>query len=78
MKLKKLYEANKWWNDWKFQLNWHKLEWVDPKYNLKRVKPFYVYSIVFYISRSYRTAHFFGESRLKELDIKDFFKKTDE
>ena len=23
---KELYEANKWWNDWKFQLHWHKLE----------------------------------------------------
>ena len=23
---KKLYEANKWWNDWKFQLHWHKLK----------------------------------------------------
>ena len=22
----KLYEANKWWNDWKFQLHWQKLE----------------------------------------------------
>ena len=20
-----------WWNDWKFQLHWNKLEWVDPK-----------------------------------------------
>ena len=23
---KKLYEANKWWNDWKFKLHWNKLE----------------------------------------------------
>ena len=37
---KKLYEANRRWNDWKFQLNWNKLEWVDTKYNPKRVKPF--------------------------------------
>ena len=22
---KNLYEANKWWNDWKFQLHWNKL-----------------------------------------------------
>ena len=39
---KKLYESNRWWNDWKFQLHWNKLEWVDSKYNPKRVKPFYV------------------------------------
>ena len=43
----KLYEANKWWNGWKFQLYWHKLEWVDPKYNPKRVKPFPVSSMFF-------------------------------
>ena len=41
---KKLYEANKWWNDWKFQLHWHKLEWVNPKYLNKRDKPYSVSS----------------------------------
>ena len=25
--IKNIYEANKWWNDWKFQLHWHKCEW---------------------------------------------------
>ena len=39
---KKLYGANRWWNDCKFQLHRNKLEWVDPKYNPKRVKPFSV------------------------------------
>ena len=43
---KKLYEANKWWNDWKSQLHWNNLEWVDPKYNPKRVKPLSVLSIL--------------------------------
>ena len=37
---KKLYEANMWWNDWKFQLHRNKLEWVDPKSNPKIVKPY--------------------------------------
>ena len=41
---KKLYESNKWWNDWKFQLHWHKLEWVDPKSTPKRDKPYSVSS----------------------------------
>ena len=27
----KLYEANRQWNDWKSQLHWNKIEWVDPK-----------------------------------------------
>ena len=40
----KLYEANRLWNDWKFQLHWNKLEWVYPKSNPKRVKPFSVSS----------------------------------
>ena len=34
-----LYEYNRWWNDWKFQFHWNKLEWVDPKSTPKRVKP---------------------------------------
>ena len=25
---KKLYESNRWWNYWKFQLHWNKLEWL--------------------------------------------------
>ena len=28
--LKKHYESNRWWNDWKSQLHWIMLEWVDP------------------------------------------------
>ena len=42
---KKLYEANRWWDDWKFQLHWNSLEWVDPKSNPKIVKPFSASSI---------------------------------
>ena len=54
-----------WWNDWKFQLHWHKLEWVDPKSNPKIVKPFSVSSKAFYIGKSDRTAHFVGGYVLK-------------
>ena len=43
MKLKKLYEANKWCNDLKFQLNCNKLEWVNPRIITKSNKPFSVY-----------------------------------
>ena len=39
---KKLYEYNRWWNDWKLQSHWNKLEWVYPKSNPKRVKTFSV------------------------------------
>ena len=40
MKLKKLYKANKWYNNWKFQLHWNNLEWVNPRTFNKRNKPF--------------------------------------
>ena len=33
---KNIYEAVNWWNDWKFQLHWNKLEWVNPKTLIKR------------------------------------------
>ena len=47
-----------WWNDWKLQLHWNMLEWVDPKTTPKRVKPFSVSSKKLYINNKYRTAHF--------------------
>ena len=72
---KKLYEANRWWNYWKFQLYWNKLEWVDPKSIPKIVKPFSVSSKKFYINNNDRTAHFVGNSKLNPLDIVDFYKR---
>ena len=41
---KYIYEANMWWNDWKLQLHCKNLDWVDPKYKPKIIKPFYVSS----------------------------------
>ena len=52
-----------------------KLEWVDPKYNPKIVKPYYVSSKNFHVSKSDRKAHFFCHYRLKELDIDGFYKR---
>ena len=75
MKFKKLYEANNCWNDWRFQFHWHKLEWVNPKYNPKRVKTFSVASKTFYIDKNDRTANSVGYSKLKELNINYFFKR---
>ena len=42
---RKIYVANKWWNDWIFQFHWHKLEWLNPKYLIKRDKPYSLSSI---------------------------------
>ena len=71
----KLYESNRWWNDWKFQLHWNMLEWVDPKSTPKRVKPFSVSSKKFYMNNNDRTAHFVGHYKLKELNIDDLYKR---
>ena len=38
----------------------------------KELNPFLFLQKTFYNSKSDRTAHFVGESRLKELDINDF------
>ena len=38
--INKLFQSNIWWNDWKFQLHWNMIEWVDLKSTPKRVKPF--------------------------------------
>ena len=62
---KKIYEANKLWNDWRFQLHWHKLEWVDPKSLIKRDKTYSVSSKLFYLNKNYRTSHWVDHSKLK-------------
>ena len=71
----KLFQSNMWWNDWKFQLHWNMLEWVDPKTTPKRVKPFAVSSERFYINNNDRTAQFVVHSKLTSLDIVDFYKR---
>ena len=72
----KLYEANRWWNDWKFQLHQIKLEWVDPQYSPKIFKPFSIASKHFYINTNDRTAHFVGHSRLKNQISMIFMKEN--
>ena len=62
---KKLYEANKWWNDWRFQLNRNNLEWVDPKTLIKSDKPYSASSKKCYLNKNDRTAHCVGLSKLK-------------
>ena len=40
----KLTEANQYWNDWKFQIHWNKIEWVNPRSLDERKNPFCVSS----------------------------------
>ena len=35
-----LGKANEYWNDWKLQIRWNKLEWVDPKKCNMKINPF--------------------------------------
>ena len=39
-----LTEANQAWCDWKFQIHWNKLEWVNPRSRDKRKNKFCVSS----------------------------------
>ena len=73
MKLRKLYEANKCWNDWKFQLHWNKLECVNPRSRTKKNKTFSVSSTFICLNKNDRTSYWVGRSKLKELDTIDFF-----
>ena len=73
--IKKLYEDNKWWNDWKLQLHWHKLEWVNPRSQTKRNKSYSVSSNKFSLNKVDKTSHWVGHSSLKELDTIDFFER---
>ena len=70
VEIKKLYKANTWWNDWKLQLHWNKLEWVNTISRTKRNKPFSVSSI-FYLNKNDGTSHWVGHSKVKELDTID-------
>ena len=73
--IKNIYESNRWWNDWKFQLHCNKLEWVHPKSTPKISMAYSVSSKKFYINNNDRTANFVGHSKLEELDIDDFYKR---
>ena len=73
---KRLYEGNKWWNYWRFQLNPHKIEWVNTRSKIKRNKPYSVSSNKFYLNTGDINSHWVGHSDLKELDTTEFLLKT--
>ena len=72
---KYIYESNRWWDDWIFQLHQNNLEWVNPKTLIKRDKPYSVSSKTFYSNKNDKTSHWVGHYKLKELDIIDFFER---
>ena len=72
---RKLTEANQAWHDWKFQIHWNKLEWVNPRSHDERKNPFCV-SLNFFSKDNNKPAHWVGHSKLRSLDIYELFKRT--
>ena len=71
-----LTEENQEWCDWKFQIHWHKLEWVNPmscdeinKYILCVYKNGY-------FRENNKPVHSVGHLKLGSLDIYELFKIT--
>ena len=62
-------------NDWKFQIHWNKLEWVNPRIRIEGNNPFCVSSKKFCLKYKDKTAHWVGNSKLKPLDTIYIFKE---
>ena len=73
MKLKDLCEDNKWWNDWRFQLHWQKIERVNPRSKIKRNKPYSFSTNKFYLNKDDITSNWVGHSSLKALYTIELF-----
>ena len=72
---RRLTEANQEWCDWKFQIHWNKLEWVNPRNCVERNNPFCVSSKNTFEDNN-KPAHWVGHSKLRSLDIDNSFKIT--
>ena len=72
---RRLTEANQMWNDWKFQIHWSKLEWVNPRCHDERKNQFCVFFKKCYRD-NVKPAHWVGHSKLKSFYTDDFFKRT--
>ena len=72
---RKLHKANQDWNDWKFQIHWNKLEWVNSRSRDERKINF----VCLFINRfkyNNKPAHWVVHSQLRSLDTDDFLRKT--
>ena len=65
--------ANKSCNYWKIQIHWNKFEWVNPISLIERNTNFCVSTKNFYLKDNDKTSHWVGHSRLKPLDLEDFY-----
>ena len=62
-------------NDWKFQIHWNIIEWVNPRSHLKQKIHFCVSSKQLFLKNNNKTAHWVGHSKLKALDTKYFLQE---
>ena len=64
------------WDDWKFQIHWNKLEWVNTRSCIEGNNPFCVSPNKFIFKDNNKTAHWVGFQKLKPLDINIILRKT--
>ena len=62
-------------NYWKLQINWNKLEWVNPRSRIEGKNPFCVLSKKLCLKDNNKTAHRVGPLKLKPLYIYIFLRK---
>ena len=73
---RRLTKANQYWNNWKLQIHWNKLEWVNPRSRDERENPFCVSSQKHCFKDNVKPAHWVGNSQLRSLGTYDLFKRT--
>ena len=73
---RKLTEANQEWNDWKFQIHWNKLEWVNSRDCDESKNLLCVSSKRLCVKDNNKPAHWVGHSKLRSLDMDECFKRA--
>ena len=63
---------NKSWNEWKFQIHWNKLEWVNIRSHTEGNNPFCVSSNKFCLKDNNKNANWVGNLELNPLHLEDF------
>ena len=60
-----LKTENQNWNDWKFQIHWNILDWVNPRSKFVRKEPYSNSSKKYYIEQDDGMTHWIDNSKLK-------------
>ena len=72
---RRLTEANKEWNDWKFQVHWNKIEWLNPRISDEIKNTFYV-SLKKCFKDNVKPANWVGQFKIKILIYRILLKKS--